>query len=99
MPIGVQLDQQRIAEFCRRWQVSELALFGSVLRDDFRPDSDVDVLIEFQPDAQREFVDFEDMANELAEMFGRKVDVVPKRGLRPRLREAVLDSARVVYAA
>jgi predicted nucleotidyltransferase len=97
--MDVEIDQQCIAEFCHRWQVSELALFGSVLRDDFRPDSDIDILVEFQPEARREFVDFEDMAAELGAMFGRRVDVVPKRGLRPRLREEVLGSARVVYAA
>ena len=99
MMMGIDIDQQRIGEFCRRWQVSELALFGSVLRDDFRPDSDVDVLVEFLPGTRREFVDFEDMAAELAAIFGRRVDVVPKRGLRPRLREEVLGSAKVVYAA
>jgi predicted nucleotidyltransferase len=95
----IDIDRPRIAEFCQGWQVSELALFGSVVRDDFRPDSDVDVLVDFLPDARRQLVDFEDMAAELALLFGRPVDVVSKRGLRPRVREEVLGSLQVVYAA
>lgn len=99
MLLHVQIDEPRLAAFCGRWQVAELALFGSVVRDDFRPDSDVDVLVAFLPEARREFVDLEDMAVELADLFGRPVGVVSMRGLRPRLREEVLRDARVVYAA
>jgi predicted nucleotidyltransferase len=95
----VLLDQARIAEFCRRWKVVELSLFGSVLREDFRPDSDVDVLVEFEPGASVEFIDLEDMAAELAALVGRPVDVVTKKWLKPRVRDEVLNSSMVVYAA
>jgi predicted nucleotidyltransferase len=95
----VLLDQARIAEFCHRWKVVELSLFGSVLREDFRPDSDVDVLVEFELGASVEFVDLEDMAAELAAMVGRPVDLVTKKWLKPRVRDEVLGSSMVVYAA
>jgi predicted nucleotidyltransferase len=79
--------------------VAELSLFGSVLREDFRPESDVDVLVEFEPVARREPIDIEDMADELSSMFGRPVDVVTKKWLKPRVRDEVLGSSMVVYVA
>lgn len=88
-----------IAAFCRRWEVTELSLFGSVLRDDFRPDSDIDVLVIFAPEARREFIDFEDMATELQTAFGRPVDVVSKLWLKPRVRDEVLGSSEIIYVA
>lgn len=95
----ISVDQARIAEFCRRWKVAELSFFGSVLREDFRADSDVDVLVLFEPDASIGFATYEDMTIELANMFGRPVDVVPKKWLKPRVRDEVLNSSLVVYAA
>jgi len=95
----VSLDQARITEFCRRWKVVELSLFGSVLRQDFRPDSDVDVLVLFEPDAEVGLTTYQDMAAELAVMVGRPVDLVSKKWLRPRVRDEVLSGALVVYAA
>ena len=98
----LNLPQDKIAEFCRKWNVSEFALFGSVLRDDFRPDSDVDVLVTWEPDARISLFDYVPMKEELEAMFGRKVDLVSKEGVQQsrnwiRKRE-ILGSARVVYA-
>ena len=96
----VAVDPRRIGDFCRRWRVTELALFGSVLREDFRPDSDVDVLVNFEAGAPWSLWDLSRMREELEEIFGRGVDLVEKKGLRnPFLRHAVLTTRQVVYAA
>lgn len=99
----VQLDMEKLTGFCQRWGVSELALFGSVLRDDFRPDSDVDVLVSFSPDARRDLFDLVDMQDELAAIFGREVDLVCREGIERSYnyirRKAILESAEVLYAA
>jgi predicted nucleotidyltransferase len=96
----VFIDPDQLREFCRRWQVKELSLFGSVLREDFRLDSDVDVLVGFAPEAPWSLWDLSAMRSELEGMLGRKVDLVEKRGLRnPFLRHAVLTNRRVLYAA
>lgn len=97
----VPLDLERIAEFCRRWQVREMALFGSVLRDDFRPEgSDVDVLFRFLPDADVGVWDSVEMKEELRGLFGRKVDLVEARLVdNPFRRRSIFDSARTIYAA
>lgn len=77
-----------------------MALFGSVLRDDFGPDSDIDVLVSFEPGAPWSLWDLSRMRDELEEIFGRSVDLVEKKGLRnPFLRHAVLTTRQVVYAA
>lgn len=99
MTPNVTIDQERIIELCHRWHVAELSLFGSVLRDDFGPGSDVDVLVEWEPGARVGFITMVDMAQELSEILGRPVDLVPKAGLKPRIRQSVLESAQVVYAA
>ena len=93
------IPQTALAEFCRRWRIIELAVFGSVVRDDFSPSSDVDFLVEFAPEAQVGFLALARMQRELSALLGRPVDLVPKSGLKPRIREAVLTSAEVVYAA
>lgn len=91
---------QRIEDFCRKWRVKEFAVFGSVLRDDFRPDSDVDVLVELQPDHGLSLFDWIDMIEELKSLFGRDVDLVSKGGLNnPIRRREILNTARVLYAA
>jgi predicted nucleotidyltransferase len=96
----VPVHQQQIEAFCRRWKIREFALFGSVLRDDFRPDSDIDVLVEFAPDAQHTLLDRVVMAEELKALFGRDVDLVRKdRISNPFRREHILHHNRVVYAA
>jgi predicted nucleotidyltransferase len=95
-----QVPDSRIREFCERWKIVEFALFGSIVRDDFNDDSDVDVLVAFLPGAGWSLYDFMDMQDELARLFGRKVDLVDKDGLRnPFRRKAILDEARVLYAA
>jgi predicted nucleotidyltransferase len=95
----IDIPADEIAAFCRRHHIRSLSLFGSVLREDFRPDSDADVLVEFEPDAQVGFIALSRMQRELAELLQRPVDLVPKEGLKPKIREAVLSSAEVVYAA
>ncbi|HYN21349.1 MAG TPA: nucleotidyltransferase family protein [Thermoanaerobaculia bacterium] len=98
MEIAINRDQ--LAGFCRRWKIQELALFGSVLRGDFRPDSDVDVLVTFEPDAPWTLWDLSRMRDQLKELFGREVDLVEKKALRnPFRRRAILADQRVIYAA
>ena len=96
---GVTLPVERIAEICRRYQVSELAVFGSAARGEMRPDSDIDLLVEFRPDAWIGLLEFAAMERELSELLARKVDLVSKRGLKPRVRPHVFRDARIVYAA
>jgi len=89
-----------IADFCHRWQVAELALFGSVLRDDFSSGSDVDVLVTFVPEARVSLFDFVEMQEELKRILKRKVDLVSKNGLRnPFRRHEILNTRQIVYAA
>ena len=100
MGLRIHVDKERIGKFCRKWKVAEFAVFGSVLRDDFRSDSDVDVLVSFFEDAPWSLWDLMDMQEELEGIFGRKVDVVEKRALRnPFRRHEILTNNEVVYAA
>jgi predicted nucleotidyltransferase len=97
---NVALPTQQINAFCRKWQIKELALFGSVLRDDFRPDSDIDVLVVFADDARWNLWEMFQAQDELAEIFGRKVDLVEKKNVvNPFRRHHILTSKHVVYAA
>ncbi len=100
---NIEIPTEQIADFCQRWKIREFALFGSVLRDDFRPESDIDVLVTFDPNAHTTLFDLVHMQNELEAMFGRKVDLVSKRGIeRSRnylRRKTILSSAEVIYAA
>jgi predicted nucleotidyltransferase len=98
--MNIEVPRERIEAFCRKWKISELALFGSVLRDDFRPDSDVDVLVTFAPDARHSLFDVSDMHEELREMFGREVDLVQKKLIEnPFIRHHVLATYQTLYAA
>lgn len=91
------IPQKAIAEFCRRHHIRRLSLFGSVLRDDFRDDSDIDALVEWE-DGHTPGWDIVTIADELGELFGgRQVDLVNPKFLKPRLRDAVLNSAEVQY--
>ena len=98
---NIEIPLKRIQKFCVRWQVIEFALFGSVLREDFRPDSDIDVIVRFDPEAHRTFADLEDMEVELATIFNREVDVVTRNGIENSRnylrRQEILTSARVIY--
>ena len=92
------LDRQRVADFCRRHRIRRLALFGSILRDDFGPDSDVDVLVEFEPGARIGW-DFITIQDELADLFGRRADLLTPGSIRPAYRDEILGSAEDVYVA
>lgn len=94
----IDIDDEQLADICRRYHVRELALFGSVLRDDFRDDSDVDVLVEFEPNPGIGFIGFLDLQEELTTLLGRPVDLVSKDGMRPRFAARVLPQMRVIYA-
>ena len=96
---GVQLPVDRIADLCRRYGVQELAIFGSAARGDMQPGSDIDILVEFQSSARVGLVKFASLSEELESLLGRRVDLVTKRGLKPRVRPHVLREARLVYAA
>jgi len=99
--LGIDLD--RLAELCDRWKIAEIALFGSALREDFRPDSDVDLLVTYRPDADWSLLDTVRLDRELAALFGRKVDVVSRRAIERSQnwirRKAILESAVRVYAS
>ena len=102
---GAQIDlpREKIAEFCKKWQIHEFSFFGSVLRDDFRPDSDIDVLVTFEEAAKHTLFDLVHMQDELKQMFGRDVDIVSRRGIESSRnyirRDAILNSAEAIYAA
>jgi predicted nucleotidyltransferase len=93
----ILVPKEQLAEFCRKNHIRKLALFGSVLREDFRPDSDVDVLVEFEPGHVPGF-GFIRLQEELSELFGRTVDLVTPKFLNRRIRDEVLRSAEVQYA-
>ena len=93
----IAIDREHIADFCRRHHIRKLALFGSVLHEDFRPDSDVDVLVEFEP-GQRVGFAFFSMQDELSELLGRKVDLNTPGFLSRYFRDEVLAEAEVLYA-
>ncbi|MGC8857460.1 MAG: nucleotidyltransferase family protein [Anaerolineae bacterium] len=79
MRLPIEIPREAIAEFCRRWKIKEFSIFGSALREDFRPDSDVDVLVAFEPEVHWHFEHWLEMTRELEALFGRKVDLVERR--------------------
>lgn len=94
----IEVPKERIGEFCRRWRVAEFALFGSVLSDDFGRESDVDVLVTFDSGAHPSLLDLVQMEEELEGIFGRRVEVIEKEGIRnPFRRHAILNNMEVVY--
>ena len=97
--VRIEIPHRELSNFCRRYRVKRLALFGSVLGEDFRVGSDVDVLVSFQPDAHVGFITYSRMQRELSGLFKRPVDLVPMDGLKPLIRDAVLSSMEEVYAA
>jgi predicted nucleotidyltransferase len=95
----ITVPTEKIEEFCRRWKIMEFALFGSALREDFRSDSDVDVLVSFAKDADWDLFDWVNMVEELKGIFGREVDLVEKTSLRnPFRRHYILNNQRIIYA-
>lgn len=99
----IKLSMEQIKAFCDRWQISEFALFGSVLRDDFRSDSDIDILVTFTPESYHTLFHLVQMENELKSIFGRDVDLISRRGIKRSRnylrRHEILTSAQVIYAA
>lgn len=96
---GIHFDREKIAEFCRRRGVARLSLFGSILRDDFGPESDIDVLVEFLPDVRVSLFALGDMLVELSEMLGRQVDLKTPGFIADRILRHVRQEAEVQYAA
>jgi hypothetical protein len=96
---ATEVDGARLADLCRRYRVRELSVFGSAARGEMRPDSDIDLLVEFLPEAEVDLVDHAGLMLDLSELLARKVDLVSKRGLKPLIRASVLEEARLLYAA
>jgi predicted nucleotidyltransferase len=96
---NIDIDAVQLAAVCRRFQVERLAVFGSAARGEMRPDSDVDLLVEFRPEAEIGFIEYAGLMLALSELLGRKVDLVSKPALRPLLRDAILSEALPLYAA
>ncbi len=98
----MRLPNEEIEAFCRRWQIDEFALFGSVLRNDFGPDSDVDVLVRIDPTARHGLSEWMEMERELVEILGRDVDLISRRSVEESRnyirRKAILESAQVIYS-
>ena len=103
MTARITIPAEGIAAFCERWQVTELALFGSVLREEFGPDSDIDVLVSFDQAARHTLLDMARMEAELKTLFGREVDLAERAGIEMSRnyirRRAILQSAETIYAA
>jgi len=100
MKAQVELDQHALAEFCRKWGIRELSIFGSALRDDFNPESDLDFLVSFEPGTPLDIDRLLDMKEELEARLGRSVDLVEKEALRnPWRKHEILRTREVIYAA
>lgn len=95
----INLPMEDIKAFCKRYHVRELALFGSAAKGNLRKGSDIDLLVEFEPDAQVGFIILSRMQRELSDLIHRKVDLVPKGGLKPMLKQEILPTIKVLYAA
>lgn len=95
----IEIPKDRIAEFCKKHHIRRLALFGSILRDDFGPDSDIDVLVEFEPEERVGMIRLAGMEIELSDMLGRKVDMNTTGFLSPYYRQRIVKEAEVQYDA
>ena len=96
---SIRVSATELAKICRAYGVRELALFGSALRVDFRPESDLDFLVQFRPEARVSLITLGLLEQSLAELMGRRVDLVPESGLRQPLRDEILAEREVLYAA
>ena len=103
MSAQIHIPRAQIDSFCRRWQVAELSLFGSVVREEFGPDSDVDLLVQFHPRARHTLIDMARMEQELSRIFGRDIDLVERSAVEQSRnhirRKAILQSAEPIHAA
>ncbi len=97
MNLRIEIPDDKISEFCRRNRIRRLSFFGSVLREDFRPDSDIDVLVEFEHDTRVGLISLAGMEIELANILGRRTEIHTIKGLNPQFRDEVLDSVEVQY--
>jgi uncharacterized protein len=97
--LPLKIPTERLADFCRQNKVQELALFGSAASGIIGPESDIDLLVTFLPEARVGFLTLARMQRELEELLGRKVDLVPKGGLKPVIRDSVLASEQALYVA
>ena len=95
---GIDISKERLAEFCRQNHITKLSLFGSILREDFRPESDVDMLVEFEPGHRIGYIGISGLELKLTEMLGRKVDLRTPAELSRYFREEVVKTAEVQYA-
>jgi len=99
--VKMDIPREQLADFCRRWKIREMALFGSILRDDFGPESDLDILVTFMPDARWSLLDHVSMEQELTDLLQCKVDMLTKRAVEHSpnwiLRHEILSTAQVVY--
>lgn len=95
----VQVDEAKLADLCRQYRVKELSVFGSAARGEMRTDSDIDLLVEFIPEAKVDLLDHAGLMLDLSKLLGRRVDLVSKKGLKPLIRASILEQARLVYAA
>ncbi len=100
MTTKVEIPTDEVVAFCRRHQIRELALFGSMLREEYRPDSDIDVLIDLEPGIEEEltFLDLVGMQLELSQILQREVDLAPRDSLKPLIKDEILADLEVVYA-
>ncbi len=100
MPSRIDIPREKIEDFCRRWKVKEMAIFGSVLREDFGPESDVDFLVTFFEQARWTLFDWVEMIEELKKITGREIDLVDRESIRnPYRRRSILAGMEVIYGA
>jgi predicted nucleotidyltransferase len=101
MSVKIDIDEVKISEFCRKWKIKELSFFGSVLRDDFGPESDIDVMVSFDPDEHWNLWDHYHMREELKELFGRPVDLITRRSIERShnwiRKKAILEGSEAIY--
>ena len=99
----IDIPEKQLAGFCKRWHINEFAVFGSVLRDDFNPGSDLDILVTFAPEADWSLLDHVRMEDELSALLGRKIDLLSKRAVERSQnwlrREEILNTAEVIYVS
>jgi uncharacterized protein len=96
---NTQVDETKLVDLCRQYHVRELSVFGSAARGEMRPDSDIDLLVEFIPEAKVDLLDHAGLMLDLSKLLGRRVDLVSKKGLKPLIRASILEESRLVYAA
>jgi predicted nucleotidyltransferase len=95
----ITVPDAELAAICKRYQVRELSVFGSAARGEMRPDSDIDLLVDFEPEARIGLLELGGLTEDFSALVGRKVDIAIKRALKPRIRSEVLADARILYAA